>query len=586
MAALIVLAFIADPLSGLKVRFTDAIVQKPSAVSERISVVGIDEKTLGELGPFASWSRDGLAQLIEVMTADKEFMPKIIAVDVGFYGESQDPESDKRLADACAKAGNVIVGSNVVFGKTVKTTDSGTGAALISDVVAFEAPYAALGESVKHGFTNVPLDSDGVARRSYLHLEIAEGVENSFAYEIYRAYTGETALPPLNANGQWLIRFTGKPGDYFGPTGGGNSFIDVLNDYEYFYKYIFADQIVFVGAYAAGLMDNYLTPIQSDTPMYGVEIHANILEALIKGNFVTESPRAYELIALIAVLALVYFITLKLDFRVAGVITLALAGGMYAASRLLFNQNILFSPLYPMAGALLIYTFACLQNYLSETRERRKVMDLLSRYLSPQVAKTLAASKNAVNLAGEKRDIAVLFVDIRGFTTLSESMPPDKVVEFLNKYLELTTLSIFGNEGTVDKFIGDATMGLFNAPMDLDDYVYKCVKAGMDMVEGARRMGDELILESGKRVGFGVGIHCGEAVVGNIGPRFRMDYTAIGDTVNTASRLEGQAKAGEVVISAEVYNRLKGRVQATCLGEVKLKGKAEGFTVYKVEGLE
>lgn len=583
VAALILLFACLNPIERALQSYTDIIVQSPSAVGPDINVVGIDENTLAALGPFQSWSRDGLAQMIEVMSADPEFMPAVIAIDVGFFGESADPEADARLAAAAEKAGNVIVGSNITFGSALEHGESGVS--LKKGVVAYEEPYAALREHVKYGYTNVYLDTDGLVRRSLHQVDVEGELKYSFAYEVFKAYTGETRTPPLNNSNEWLIRFTGEPGAYYGPTGAGNSFIDVLNAYDLVYKYIFADGIVIIGAYATGLMDDYQTSIAPDKPMYGVEIHANVIEALMKRDFVTELARWVEILALFVALALVCFVSERLNFKLAGAACVALIAGMFGLSRLLFSWNVLISPLYAMFGAAIMYIFIAFQNYIAEARERRQVMDLLSKYLSPQVARTLANRKGKSSLSSEKRDIAVLFVDIRGFTTLSESLAPEKVVGFLNKYLGLTAKSIFDNEGTVDKFIGDATMGLFNAPVDLDDYVFHAVKAGLDMVNGAKEMRDELMTEGGKSVGFGVGVHCGEAVVGSIGPNFRMDYTAIGDTVNTASRLEGQAKAGELIVSEEVYKRLEGRIDAECLGPRQLKGKAAGFIVYRVDGI-
>ena len=176
-------------------------------------------------------------------------------------------------------------------------------------------------------------------------------------------------------------------------------------------------------------------------------------------------------------------------------------------------------------------------------------------------------------------------MDIRGFTPLSESLKPAEVVEILNEYLNLTTNAIFKNSGTLDKFIGDATMAVFNAPFDLDDYEYKAVCAAWDIVAGAKELEQKCMERFGKSVAFGVGVNCGEAVVGNIGCDFRMDYTAIGDTVNTAARLESNAKRGQVLISEHIYQRVKDRVKVQEIGEIPLKGKSQGVCVYELLGV-
>ena len=177
---------------------------------------------------------------------------------------------------------------------------------------------------------------------------------------------------------------------------------------------------------------------------------------------------------------------------------------------------------------------------------------------------------------------AVLFVDIRGFTTMSEVLEPEQVVEILNEYLSLTTKAIFDNSGTLDKFVGDAAMAVFNAPFDLEDYEFKAVCAAMDIVEGGKALEKSLMEKYGRTIGFGVGVNVGPAVVGNIGCDFRMDYTAIGDTVNTSARLEANAKKGQVLISDVLYDRIKDRIEVNDIGEIPLKGKSKGVFVYEV----
>ena len=217
---------------------------------------------------------------------------------------------------------------------------------------------------------------------------------------------------------------------------------------------------------------------------------------------------------------------------------------------------------------------------------KQSIEKAFSKYVAPQVVDEIAKSGTyELRLGGENRDIAVLFVDIRGFTPLSESLEPEQVVNILNRYLELTTSSIFKHGGTLDKFIGDATMAVFNAPFDTDDYVYKAVLTAWDIVQGGADIEREFMEQYGKQVGFGVGVNCGPAVVGNIGCEFRMDYTAIGDPVNTAARLEANAPRGKVYISDTVYEQVKDRVTVEEVGEIPLKGKSKGVYVYSLTGI-
>ena len=169
---------------------------------------------------------------------------------------------------------------------------------------------------------------------------------------------------------------------------------------------------------------------------------------------------------------------------------------------------------------------------------------------------------------------------------MSEALEPEQVVEILNQYLELTTECIFRNKGTLDKFAGDATMAVFNSPFDLEDYVYHAVCAAMDIVNGGIALEADLKKRFGRSIGFGVGVNCGPAVVGNIGCEFRMDFTAIGDTVNTAARLEANAGKGQVLISDEVYERLKDRIEVDTVGEIPLKGKSRNVFVYSLKAIK
>ena len=180
-------------------------------------------------------------------------------------------------------------------------------------------------------------------------------------------------------------------------------------------------------------------------------------------------------------------------------------------------------------------------------------------------------------------EIAVLFVDIRGFTSMSEGLPPDKVVGILNRYLGKVTEAIFRNEGTLDKFIGDAVMAVYNAPLDVENYMEKAVRTGIDIIESVESLNGELERDFGRRIACGVGVHCGQAVVGNIGCDFRMDYTAIGDTVNVSERLESLAKAGQVLISEQIYEHVKDRFQAEYIGELALKGRQDKVKAFALK---
>ena len=241
--------------------------------------------------------------------------------------------------------------------------------------------------------------------------------------------------------------------------------------------------------------------------------------------------------------------------------------------------------MYLPAFILLIYAYKYLKMYFAERLHRTRLSNAFKKYVAPQVVDQLAKDQRfEIKLGGELRNVAVLFIDIRGFTPLSESLPPQDVVSILNEYFALVTKVIFDHGGTLDKFIGDAAMAVFNAPVDLPDYEYRAVCTALDIVSGAAALERRLFEQHQKNVGFGIGVNLGEAVVGNIGCDFRMDYTAIGDTVNTAARLESNAKRGQILISKRLYARVKDRIVAEEIGVIPLKGKAEGIFVYNAKG--
>lgn len=219
--------------------------------------------------------------------------------------------------------------------------------------------------------------------------------------------------------------------------------------------------------------------------------------------------------------------------------------------------------------------------------QRRRVKDTFSRYMEPEVVDTLLREGvNDEDLRGRSTEIAVLFVDIRGFTSLSEQLEADQVVEILNRFLTLTSQAVQQNGGTLDKFIGDCTMAFWGAPRPCEDKAYRACRAAMDMMESVKEF--EAFTKSiyGQEVAFSVGIHLGTAVVGSFGSPTRKDYTAIGDTVNTASRLEAQAPAGQVYISRAVADRLGDRGRYTSLGsDIHLKGKAREMEILTLDGL-
>ena len=568
--------------SSVELRAQDACYQKGELIRPDLFVIGIDEETMMEYGEWQSFSRTGIAELIELLNRDPDLAPAVIGVDVGFYGD-KDPDQDERLAKAAALLDNIVTVSYATFGQEVVETDHGFYTR--DRIMTLEEPYEALNEQVETGFSNISLDSDGIVRHSLYTMEREEGTLYSFACRVYEKYMGEMPQPVLEGKTGGYIPFAGQPYDFYGSETAGLSMSRVLKGEVP--AELFAGAIVLVGPYSAGMMDSYYTAANRSVPMYGVEVHANILQALLDGNEKTEPGAAAALLITLAALCLAAAVLLIPDLRISGAVILVLVIGWWFGAEQIYENGYVLPVFYPMAGCAALFAGHILMEYVLERAGRKRLVSIFGKYVPKQVVSGIVKQgEEALKLGGQKKDIAVLFVDIRGFTPLSESLPPEQVVEVLNRYLALTTEAVFSNDGMVDKFIGDATMAVYNAPLDQEDYVFKAVKTGLDMVKGARSMAEELKKITDRRVDFGVGVNCGEAVVGNIGTGQRMEYTAIGDTVNTAARLESQAGAGEVLISTPVYERLKDRIEVVCLGTRKLKGKAEEAMIYRVVGLK
>jgi class 3 adenylate cyclase len=218
-------------------------------------------------------------------------------------------------------------------------------------------------------------------------------------------------------------------------------------------------------------------------------------------------------------------------------------------------------------------------------REKELLKGAFSKYVTKSVVDRIMDHEGGLKLGGEKKEVSVFFSDIRGFTPMSEQLSPEEIVHLLNEYFTEMVKIIFKYEGTLDKFMGDAIMAIFGAPVDLPDHADRAVMASIEMAQKMKELQAKWRMEGKKEVNIGIGINTGEVVVGNLGSLERMEYTAIGDNVNLAQRLESVAEKGQILISSATYERVKHKVIARMLDPIKLKGKSEKVIAYEVEGL-
>lgn len=570
---------------------SDAWYQSPKALDGEIIVIGIDDRALNEIGPYSTWTRDVYAEALEKLAEDPENAPAVVAIDCLFIDES-DPASDARLAAAAEKLGNVVtasfanIGTNVVYDEATGRTYLDTNA-----VLSYDTPYEALRKVTRQGHINAMLDSDGILRHSLLSYNVDGETVYSMAYTaalVYGEKNGMTIqMPPASSRGHFYVAYSSTPGGY----NDGYSLVDLLNgeidprDY--------AGKVVFIGPYAVGLQDAYFTSIMHANQMYGVEYQANVVQAILDGNYKKEVPDLPQALLLFAVSFICFLLFQKKNIKFSGIIAVAVIAVYLLAAYLLYEKGIggigrILHPLWIPVGVVLFYVVSIVIHYVRSALEKQRVTKTFERYVDPEIVKEiLKEGTESLSLGGKTCDIAVLFVDVRGFTTMSERLSPEKVVFILNRYLTMASDCVEKNHGTLDKFVGDAMMAFWGAPLPQEDAIMNAVKTAMGIVEGAARVSDELKEEIGEELRVGVGVNYGPAVVGNMGAEKHMDYTAIGDTVNTAARLEANAPGGKVYISRAVADALEGRITCTSLGAtIKLKGKADGFEVLELNSIK
>lgn len=563
----------------------DALLQRPGIASPEIVVIGIDEASLSALGPYSTWDRGVMAGALEQLAADPAALPAVTAIDTLYAGPGE-AVSDARLARAAAALPAVVTASLADFGVTYQMADSGGLTVDAYAVLRYEQPYEALRQATTQGHINAMYDGDGIMRHGVLYVDAPEvGRVYSMAWETARLYAEaqgrQIGLPSTDRRGHFYIPYTAAPGGYYD----GYSIADLIAGQVPAEAY--AGKIVLIGPYAAGLQDAYDTPVSRSMPMYGVEVQANVIQSLLEGRYKAEAPDLPQLLILFALsfLLMALFLRGKIGPMAGLALAAALLGPILALA--LYAAGWVVHPLWLPLAAVLLYGAAVARHYALAARERQRVTHTFERYVAPQIVREiLKEGADSLRLGGDTCEIAVLFVDIRGFTAMSERLPPERVVGILNQYLAMTSACVEEHGGTLDKYVGDATMAFWGAPLKDSDPVFHAAQTAMDIVSGADALSARLQSELGEELRVGVGIHFGPAVVGNMGSERRMDYTAIGDTVNTAARLEANAPGGTIYISRAVADALGRRARVTSLGAtVQLKGKAEGFEVLTLDGL-
>jgi adenylate cyclase len=619
---------------------------RPPAVP--VQIVAIDDKSIEKLGRWP-WPRATLAKLFDALAASGV---KAIGVDVVLSEPEQDPgrrliaeilerykglgvarsgeaaqrferelgalrdrgTPDQILAAAMGRGPVVLAAyfdvggraagappSTIPFNKFgfIRTRGKDEQVLLLPQAHKLTEPVPPLTEAAKSlGHVNILPEDDGTVRRETLILQYQERYYASLGLQVARLALG---LPEdqmvLDLRGAVQLGPLGVPTDvqgrmqlnYLGP---GKSFrhhsaADVLSGT--LPPGTFKDAIVFIGATATALFDLRVTPFETVFP--GVEIHATTVENILAQRYLVRPPWV-EVVGFLLILFLPFILArflLGLRPLAGGILALLSLLGLFGLGQALFAVGIWFPVFYPMVAVAATFVPLTAYRALTEERQRLFIKRAFQQYVPSRVVDRVVADPRQLRFGGERRELTILFSDIRSFTTYSEKHDAAQVVEVLREYLTGMVETVFRQEGTLDKFIGDAVMAIFGAPVTQADHALRACRAALDMQAELRRLHAKWQAEGKDVFNMGIGINTGEVIVGNLGSEQRFEYTVIGDPVNLAARLESLNKeypqASGIIISESTYALVREQVTARRLGEVTVKGKVKPVEVYELLSL-
>ncbi len=521
-----------------------------------ITIIAIDAKSLDALGRWP-WSRQIHANLV---TKLQDYEPSVVAFDVTFT-HSEAEGSDKAFGQSLEEAKfPIVLAEEAIYQKGTNQPQR------------FTEPLPELSHhsNVSLGHVMVPLGRDGIARTFPKVITQENASHVPLTYRV--AEQVKATVPKGNA----LVNFTGPAGTF--PT---YSASDVLNGGVP--KEALQHKIVLIGATASDLRDTVLVPYKTPV-MAGVEWFANILDNLLLRRSIAVLPAVIPwLIGDILGLVYWWFLprrkTRELSIGLA-ITFLALPIASFIAWRsgwaLSYFANVLF------LGGLIL--FHGLYHWYIAEAEKRRLRQTFQYYFSPQVMEEILKDPNRLKLGGQKREMTIMFSDIRSFTTITESLPPERLTQLLHEYFNEMMAGILATNGVVDKFIGDAIMAFWGAPIEQPNQADLAVMAALGMMERLTKAQQKWLADGYPLVDIGIGINTGVVTLGNMGSDSRFDYTVIGDDVNAASRLEGLNKEykSHIIISESTKKKLTIPVKTKLLGEVIVKGKTKPLKIYEV----
>ena len=631
---------VADPFAveELRVRTFDGfqVIEPRVKTARPVSIIDIDEKSLAKLGQWP-WPRTRVAELIDKLTA---LGAVVIAFDIVFAepdrlnpGIAADtipnldeetraklralPSNDQILA-AALKRSRVVLGQSgfpYVLGELDKSLPV-TGLAMRGEepqpfLIDFQGllrnvpvlEQAAAGR----GLFTIKNERDGIVRRVPMIMLAQGATMPSLSFEMLRVASGSGTIltradkaglqsvavsgfeVPTDRNGQVWVHFARRdPSIYV-------SALDVLEGRVPPEK--IAQKLVLIGTSAVGLLDVKTTPV--DPVMPGVEIHAQVLESVLTRAVLSQPNWAISAEFFFALILGLLVIAFAPNF---GPVTLVAVGALFATvligtSWYFYTQHrLLIDFTYPLISTISIYLTLVFSSFVREQKQRRQIRSAFGQYLSPALIEQLAQSPEKLQLGGEEREMTIMFSDVRGFTTISESYKhdPQGLTALMNRFLTPLTNAILDRKGTIDKYMGDAIMAFWNAPLDDKEHEINACEAALDMLQRIDELNKERETEAQDGghvyipINVGVGLNTGVCVVGNMGSNLRFDYSVLGDSVNLASRLEGQSKeyGFPIIIGSKTAMAVKDRFAILELDFIMVKGKKEPEVIYAIAGRE
>jgi adenylate cyclase len=617
---------------------------EPATARPDIALVDIDEYSMRNLEANTGrwpWPRAVHSMLIDFLARAPA---KLVVYDVVFSGgdtRSGFPfggatwtgaESDQALADSVKMAGNVIVPVDATFegastGVAPRPPDSGfrLEAAKPVERKVLAPPYSTLADAASgFGHNLFVLDADGPVRHTVPFVEsngvafpslgLAAAIRalaihpDAVRVEHNVLRIGDRAMPlslrrTRSAEGeqtyQWgLINFRGPAllEDLKSRPYASYAFFDLLYSEQQLLDgqkpnvdpSVFKDKLVFVGVTATGLTDAFETPFSRGS-MPGMQVHASVADDILSNRFVQEASAPARIAIVVASSVAVGLVsTLVSAFWATAIVVIFMAAVGWTAT-LLFAGGYWMNVSQPILASSIALFGSVSYQYLLEGAEKRKMKRLFGQYVSKDVYEQLVADPTLARLGGQRREMTVLFSDIRGFTTVTERGQPEEIVGMLNEYFTRMVDIVFRYRGTVDKFVGDMVMALFGAPLDDPDHADHAVQAALEMIAELQKLNAGWKAQGRfAELDIGVGVNTGIMIAGNIGSDAIMSYTVIGDAVNLGSRLESLNKqyGTRIIISDATRRALKGRYLYRPLGDVVVKGKTEPVAIFEVTGRE